>query len=90
MSLYENTNRPFRILPMRIMVLVHQAHLVMKPRLTMLLSSEGADSWILGQIYSALVQSVMIYRLRTWVMTPIIRRVLGVFNHRVACRLTEG
>ena len=57
-------------------------------RLTRLLSREGSDSWTLGQIYLVVVQLVMLYRSETWVMKPRIRRVLGVFHHRVARRLT--
>ena len=49
---------------------------------------EGADSCTLGRIYVAMVQSVMVYRLETWFMTPRIGMILGKFHHRVACRLT--
>ena len=49
---------------------------------------EGADDRALGQIYLAVVQSVMMYGSETWVMTPCIGRVLGGFHHRVACRIT--
>ena len=38
----------------------------------------------------AVVQLVLLYRSEVWVMTLLIRRVLGGFHHRVACRLTEG
>ena len=31
----------------------------------------------------------MLYGSETWVMTPCIWRVLGVFHHRVANRMTE-
>ena len=41
-----------------------------------------------GQIYLAVVQSVLLYRSETWVLTPHMQRVLGGFHHRVACRLT--
>ena len=53
-----------------------------------MLSREVADAWTLGQIYLAVVQSVMLYRSETWFMTPQIGRVLGGIHHRVARRLT--
>ena len=49
-------------------------------RMTRVLSREGADARTLGQIYLAVVQSVMLYGLETWVMTPHIGRVLGGFH----------
>ena len=57
-------------------------------QLTRLLSREGADASTLVQIYLAVVQLVMIYGSKTWVMTPHIGRVLGGFHHRVVLRLT--
>ena len=48
----------------------------------------GADARTSGQIYLAVVQSVLLYRSKTWVMTPQIGRVLGVFHHWVVRRLT--
>ena len=57
-------------------------------RLTRVLSREGVDARTSGQIYLAVVQSVLLYRPETWVMTPRIGRVLGRFHHRVAHRLT--
>ena len=39
------------------------------------------------KIYLVVVQLVMIYGSKTWVMTPHIGRVLGGFHHRVALRL---
>ena len=38
--------------------------------LTRVLISEGADAQTSGHIYLSVVQSVMLYRLETWVMTP--------------------
>ena len=40
------------------------------------------------KIYLVVVQLVMIYGSKTWVMTPHIGRVLGRFHHRVVLRLT--
>ena len=57
-------------------------------RMTRVLSREGTDAWTLGQIYLAVVQSVMMYGSETWVMTPHIGRVLRGFQDRVALRLT--
>ena len=42
----------------------------------------------MGQIYFAVVQLVLLYRYKTWVMKPHIRRVLGRFHHRVNHRMT--
>ena len=58
-------------------------------RLTRVLIREGTDARNSGQIYLAVFQSVMMYSLETWVMTPHIGRVLGGFHHRVALRITE-
>ena len=57
-------------------------------RLARVLIREGADAWTSGQIYLAVVQSVMLYGSETWVMTPHIGRVLGIFHHRVDRRIT--
>ena len=57
-------------------------------RVTRVLIREAVDAWTSGQIYLALVQSVLLYISETWVMTPHTRRVLGGFHHRVAHRLT--
>ena len=51
-------------------------------RLMRVLSREGADAQASGQIYLAVVQSVLLYGSETWVMTAFIRRVLGGFHHR--------
>ena len=53
-----------------------------------MLRKEGADDRNSGQIYLAVVQSVLIYGSETWVMTPHIGRCLGRFHHWVAHRLT--
>ena len=53
-----------------------------------LLSRDGADARTSGRIYMVVVQAVMLYRSETWVMKPLIGRVLGGFHHRVALRLT--
>ena len=53
-----------------------------------MLSRKGADSRNLGQIYLLVLQSVMMYRLETWVMTLCIGGVLVGLHHRVYHRLT--
>ena len=57
-------------------------------RMTRVLRREVVDDRTLVQIYLTVFQSVMLYGLETWVMTPRIGRVLGGFHHRVARRLT--
>ena len=57
-------------------------------RLNIVFIREGADTRTLGQIYLAVVQSVMIYGSEKWVMTLCIGRVLGGFRHRVDRSLT--
>ena len=59
-------------------------------RLTRILSRVVSDARTLVQIYLVVFQSFMLYGLYTWVLTPRIKRVLGGFHHRVACRLTGG
>ena len=56
--------------------------------LTHVLIEEGADDRKSEHIYLLLVQSVLLYGSEKWVMTPHMQRVLGVFHHRVARRLT--
>ena len=56
--------------------------------LTRVLSREGSYARTSGQIYMAVVQSVLLYRSDMWVNMPRIGRVLGIFHHRVARRLT--
>ena len=48
----------------------------------------GVDSRTLVQIYLAVIQSIMMYGLETWITTPRIGRVLGIFHHRLAHRMT--
>ena len=51
------------------------------------LGRKGADSRTLVKIYLEVVHSVLLFELETWLMIPRIRRVLGRFHHRLACRL---
>ena len=57
-------------------------------RMDRVMIREGLYARTLGQIYLALVQSVLIYRSEIWVLNPRMQRVLGGFHHRVAHRLT--
>ena len=57
-------------------------------QLTRVLGREGRDACTSGQIYLAVVLSVILYGSETWVINPHIGRVLGGFHHRVACMLT--
>ena len=43
----------------------------------------GVDPQTPGTIYKAEFQSNLLFRLETWVMTPIIGRTLRRFHHRV-------
>ena len=56
--------------------------------LTHILIREGADAQTSGHIYLAVVQSVLLYGSKTWVLMPFMKRVLGGFHHRVDLRLT--
>ena len=57
-------------------------------QLTGMLGREGVDARTSGQIYLAVLQLVMLYRSATWVVIPLIGRILGEFLQRVARRLT--
>ena len=57
-------------------------------RLTRVMGRDGVDAWTSGQIYLAVVHSVMLYWSEIWFMTPHIGKVLRGFHHRVARRLT--
>ena len=46
-----------------------------RARLTRVLVREGTDDQNLGQIYLAVVQSILLYGPEMWVMTPRIRMV---------------
>ena len=46
------------------------------------------DARTLGQVYLAVVQLVLLYGSEIWVLTLCMKRVLGIFHHRVARNLT--
>ena len=43
----------------------------------------GASPQVLGVFFKAVVQAVIQFGSETWVMTPCMGRVLGIFLHRV-------
>ena len=49
---------------------------------------EGVDARTPGIFYTAVVQDVLLYGLEVWVMSTWIGKTLGVFHHRVICKLT--
>ena len=51
--------------------------------LSRILGGEGADPRITGRFYLVVVQASLIFGAETWVMTPRIGRLLGIFHHRV-------
>ena len=54
-----------------------------------ILIREGADPKVLGLLFKAVVQAVLLFGLETWVLTPRMERSLSRFQHRVAQRLTR-
>ena len=56
--------------------------------LTRILSREGADARTLGHIYLEVVKLVLLYGSETWILTALMKRVLGRFHHRVSLRMT--
>ena len=52
-----------------------------------MLGREGADSQMTGMFYITMVQAVLLYGSKTWVMSPHIGKMLGGFHHWFACRL---
>ena len=52
-------------------------------RMDLILGWEGADTRILGHIYIVVVQSILLFGLEIWVVTPHIKRILGGFHQSV-------
>ena len=48
-----------------------------------ILSREGAEPKVLGHLFKAVVQAVLVFGAETWVLTPRPERALGRFQHRV-------
>ena len=57
-------------------------------RLKRILSREGADKGISGNVFKAVVQQVLLFGAETWVLTPRIERALDSFMHGDARRIT--
>ena len=53
-----------------------------------ILVREGANPRISGIFSKAVVQAVLFFGSETWVLTPCMERALGIFQHRVARRIT--
>ena len=53
-----------------------------------ILARKGANPWVSGMFFKAVVQEVIIFGEETWVTTPCIGRDLGEIKHRVAQRIT--
>ena len=49
---------------------------------------EGADKRILGKVFKAVVQHVLLFGAETWVLTPRIERALDLFMHGATRRIT--
>ena len=56
-------------------------------RMDLILGWEGADTRMLGHIYIAVVQSILLFGLETWVVTPHIKRIMGGFHQSVVQRI---
>lgn len=52
------------------------------------LVKEGASTRAKGMFYKAIVQSVLLYGVESWTVTPAILKALESFHHRVARRIT--
>ena len=57
-------------------------------RLSRIFIREGADPKVLGHLYKAATQAVLLFGAETWVLTPSMEQALDSFQHRVAQRLT--
>ena len=57
-------------------------------RLSRLLVREGASPKVSGKFYLAIVQSVLLYGLETWVWTQAMRLALQGFHHKAVRRLS--
>ena len=49
-----------------------------------ILEREGIDTRTLGGFYVVVVHAILLSGLEMWVVTPHIKRIFGVFRHRVA------
>ena len=58
-------------------------------RLSTILVREGGGPGVSRIFFKAVVQAVLVFRAKTWVMIPLMVRALGGFQHRVS-RHTTG
>ena len=56
-------------------------------RTTRILGREGTNPRVSGIFFKEVVQSVLLFRLKTWVLTSHMGRALGSFQHRFARRI---
>ena len=57
-------------------------------RTSRILSREGARPRVSVFLFKAVVQSVLLFGAETWVVSPRMGRLLGVFRYQVARQLT--
>ena len=50
---------------------------------------EGADLIILAAFYHAVLQAVLLYGIKNWVMLPVTLRVLEGFHIHYVCRMMD-
>ena len=53
-----------------------------------ILARQGADARISGNLYKAVVQSILLYGSETWVLTAPMVKVLEGFHHKVLRQIT--
>ena len=58
-------------------------------RLEDILRREGADKRIIGKFYVAVVQVVLLFGYKTWVLTPRLDKALKGFHHRETQRMVD-
>ena len=51
-------------------------------RMTRILSKEGTDPWVSNFFFGDVIQSVLLFGVETWVVTPHMGRFLGVSRNR--------
>ena len=56
--------------------------------LARILDKDGATFFAKGMFYRSVIQSVLLYGVETWTVTPAMMRVLESFHHRVARRIS--
>ena len=53
-----------------------------------ILGREGSDPRLSRFLFKAVVQAVLLFGSETWFLNPRMERSLGIFQHRVARRIT--